>query len=287
MSVVLITGCGSGFGAATALAFARRGDRVFAGVRNREQAAALVDSAEAEGLSPELIELDVTDRKAIQAAVAGVIASAGRIDVLINNAGIAATGAFEDIAEDVLQRIFNTNLYGPIWLTRAVLPHMREQQAGRIIMVSSLSALVGLPGDSAYAASKAALEAAAESLRYEVERFGIRVSVIEPGLFNTAMPAKMAETASCPEDSAYQPLIAHLMQRLRSRLGEGDDPQRVAELLIEIVAAERPAFRYPAGGQAEQVVPRIIGLDATAREALIREVGGTEWWSAGRANADS
>ena len=156
---------------------------------------------------------------------------------------------------------------------------MRRRGSGRIIMVSSLSALVGLPGMSAYSASKAALELAAESLRLEVDRFGISVSVIEPGAYNTAMPGKITADLPLPADSPYRELLRHLHAGSVAGVGQGDDPMRVAELLLEIARTPRAAFRYPAGTQARQVINSIAQLGPMARDEFIRSVDSTEWWA--------
>jgi len=281
MAVVMITGCSSGFGEVAALEFARRGHRVFAAVRKQADADALAARARDAGLELETLLLDVTDRRAIAGVIDRVIASAGRIDVLVNNAGVNALGSFEDMLEADLERAMQTNFYGPVWLTRAVLPHMRAQASGRIIMVSSLSALIGLPGDPFYCASKAALQNAAEGLRHEVSRFGIHVSVIEPGLFRTRMPEKTAAGGSVPPGSPYAPLIDFLTRRSRVRLDAGDDPRRIAVLLADIAESDHPKFRYPAGPQAEQVVAKLDSLTRDERDALIPSINDTEWWSAG------
>jgi NAD(P)-dependent dehydrogenase (short-subunit alcohol dehydrogenase family) len=277
---VLITGCGSGFGKLTALEFGQRGHQVFATCRTAGSAEQLAAEAYAiEGI--QTFTLDVTDQAAIDRTIRGILARAESIDVLVNNAGIAHPGALEDLDPAAFRRVMETNFFGAVWMTRAVLPAMRAQGSGRIIMVSSLSALVGLPGESVYAASKAALEAAAESLRYEVDRFGIAVSVIEPGAFDTDMPHRIAATGAGEVGSPYAPLIAQLTERARRNLGSGDDPQRVAELICEVAEAEQPGFRYPAGAQAEQVVATLAALPEAQRAAFIRAVNETEWWSRG------
>ena len=283
MATALITGCSSGFGQLTAFEFARHGYRVYATVRVPAAVENLERAAASAKLGIEVLPLDVTDRDAINPAVQQVIDDVGSIDVLVNNAGVTAVGALEDIDENEIERVMQTNFFGPVWLTRAVLPQMRAQGGGHIIMVSSLSALVGLPGESVYAASKAALELAAEGLRHEVDRFNIHVSVVEPGLFNTGMPEKIAAAGEYPRASAYSELIAFLVDRMQRNLGSGDDPQRVAELLVRIAGEQAPGFRYPAGAQAEQVVEKIGQLQESDRASFIREVHGTAWWSDGDA----
>lgn len=286
MAVVLITGCSSGFGKVSALAFARNGHQVYACSRNPADCADITEVAAQEGLDLSVLQLDVTDVKAIDSSVSQVISESDRIDVLINNAGVARLAALEDLPDANIDYLMKVNFMAPVRLSKTVLPYMRAQNHGRIIMVSSLSALVGLPGESVYGASKAALEAMAEGLRYEVGRFNISVSVVEPGLFNTAMPDKTAQAYICPPGSPYAPLIEHLHQGIVSSIGQGDDPLRVAELLIRIATEEKPAFRYPAGDQAVTVTETISGLDPEARERFIRTVNKTDWWAAGKRDAE-
>lgn len=277
MRTVLVTGCSSGFGRAAALAFARAGDRVYATVRRDADRAGL--EAEGRGRALHVLQLDVTDPAACRAAVQRVAGAAGGIDVLINNAGINVPGAFEDMDAADLERVMRTNFFGPVWLTRAALAPMRAAGAGLVIMISSLSARVGLPGESIYAASKAALEAAAEALRREVARFGIRVCVIEPGLFATGMPAKLAGARRAPPGSAYAPLLDHLVQRAADRHGKGEDPQRLAELLLRVADLPAPPLRIAAGAQAEAVCARLATLPDTERDAFLDAVNDTAWWS--------
>lgn len=276
MARVLITGCSSGFGRLAAIELAARGHRVFAGCRDAATAPPFEPAA-----NITVLPLDVTVAAAVDAAVAAVGEQAGGLDVLVNNAGIAQPGALEELAEADLRRVMETNFFGALRLTRAVLPGMRSQGRGRIIMMSSLSALVGLPGEGIYAASKAALEAVAESLRYEVDRFGIQVCVIEPGAFDTGMPARVAAADPGPADSPYAPLLGHLQARAQHLAGGGDDPQRVAELIAALVVTDALQFRYTAGDQAARVVAALRELDAVERADFIHEVNDTGWWSAG------
>ena len=283
MESVLITGCSSGIGRISAGYFAQHGYRVFATVRDTGAAASLSGWAAENQLPLHPINMDVTSPVGVARAVNEVLAATDGIDVLINNAGIAIPGAFEDMPWDALVKVMDTNFHGPLRVTRALLPHMRRRRRGRIIMVSSLSALVGLPGMSAYSASKAALELASESLRLEVDRFGISVSVIEPGAYNTAMPGKITADLAMPAGSPYRELLLHLHAGAVAGQGQGDDPLRVAELLLEVVRTPRPAFRYPAGAQARQVISAIADMDPAARDDFIRSVDGTAWWSEGKA----
>ena len=256
MPVALITGCSSGFAEVTAVEFARNGYDVYATVRRDADAQRLAATAVDAPLHTVL--LDVRDKDAVSRTVTKVQAAAGRIDVLINNAGITKTAALEDMPAADVEAIMATNFFGPLWVTRAVLPYMRAQCSGCIVNLSSLSGLIGLPGDSIYAASKAALEITSEGLRHEVARFNIRVCVVEPGFFNTRMPEKMSNPETVDPRSPYAPLTSYLVNR-----------------------QDAPAFRIPAGAQAERIAPHIAGLSPTERDELIPTINDTQWWSAG------
>jgi NAD(P)-dependent dehydrogenase (short-subunit alcohol dehydrogenase family) len=282
MPIALITGCSSGIGRASAGYFAERGFRVFATVRAEADTVALAARAAESGADVVPVRMDVARPDSIEHAIAEIIERAGRVDVLINNAGIAIPGAFEDMDLPAFMHVMRVNFWGPVRVTRALLPHMRRQGGGRIIMVSSLSALVGLPGMGAYSASKAALELAAESLRHEVARFGIHVSVIEPGAIHTPMPEKIAAGFSTAAESPYAPLLAHLRGSVVCGAGGGEDPLQVAELLYEVATAAQPDFRWPAGARARRVIAALSGLEGRARDAFVRAVDGTAWWSEGK-----
>ena len=188
MAVVLITGCSSGFGLEAALAFAQRGDLTVATMRNLAKAEALRERAETAGVEVEIVQLDVNDEASVTSAVAGVIEQHGTVDVLVNNAGVGSRGAVETMSMESAHCLMDTNFWGPIRCSRAVLPAMRAQRSGVIVNVSSLSGRVpGTPYSSMYSASKSAINAVSESLATEVEPFGIRVVSIEPGFFDTAI----------------------------------------------------------------------------------------------------
>jgi NAD(P)-dependent dehydrogenase (short-subunit alcohol dehydrogenase family) len=186
MAVVLITGCSSGIGLETALAFARRGDRVYASMRNPAKADRLHDKATTQGLNIDLVTLDVTDTASVTAAVDAIEAVHGAIDVVVNNAGVAYQGPVELADEELARVIFETNVWGPVRLVRAVLPAMRARRSGVIVNVSSTGGrLPGFLYNGFYFASKKALGSLSESLAWELEPLGIRVMCIEPGLFAT------------------------------------------------------------------------------------------------------
>ena len=279
MAIILITGCGSGFGREMAEEFARRGDEVYAAVR------ALPAATQATAGAAHLLELDVTSGSSIDAAVGAVLAVAGRIDVLINNAGVHRLGAFEDMPERDLREMMEINFFGPVRLTRAVLPIMRSQRSGHVVMISSVGALVSRAADAYYCASKSALEAAAEALRYEVEPFGIRVSAVEPGAFRTHVAEKGAARLYDLTRSPYEGLLGFRSRQVREACRNGDDPavgaRAGADLVHDGSTLASHALRQPVGAQAQAMVETLRGLDPAQRDAMIRARSRIDWWTRG------
>ena len=257
MSVVLITGCSSGFGKLAAIEFAKRGESVFASMRDLAKAGALCDAAAAAGVSVEILQLDVTDRASVDAAIANVVQQAGRIDVLVNNAGIGAVGPTEEFDDDEFTRVFDTNVFGILRVTRAVVPHMRAQQSGRIIHVGSLAGIVASPFRGIYSATKAAVEAITDAMYYELHPFGVHVCVIEPGFFETSIGDNRIQMRRDADASPY----ADLFRRYESSSTKAPggavraDPQAVADIIVVAATAEQPKRRYPVGKDAELVAP--------------------------------
>ena len=288
MAVVLITGCSSGFGLEAALAFARNGDTVVATMRDLSRSGRLAGAVKQEALDLDIAALNVAEPHTFVDAVERVVAVHGRLDVLVNNAGINRVGAFEDTPEATLREVMEINLFGPLLLARAVLPAMREQRGGCIINVSSLSGIAGLPGDVSYSASKFALEGAIEALRHEVDRWGIRVALVEAGLHATEIFAEvLSGPLPVPANSPYRPLIERRMANLGGRLGEAFPPRRVGELLVRIADSDGERLRWPADDVAERVMGTLFGLDDPARDEFLRGVAGSDWWSRGEPDPDS
>ena len=282
MSVIVITGSNSGFGLESALAFARAGDTVIATMRSPDKAGDLM--SQVEGLDVHVMPLDVSRSDTFADTVDNIVASHGRIDVLINNAGIHRAGALEDLSDTAFRSVMETNGIGPILLSKAVLPQMREQQSGLIIMISSLSGIAGLPGDLAYAASKFALEGATEALRHEVDRWGIRVALVEAGMYRTGiMDSNLPDETHLPSDypanSPYRPLIEWQLERMHARLPDALDPADVANLLVEIAASSEQRLRWPADAIAEKVLGTMFGQNDTERDQFLRDVAEADWWS--------
>lgn len=286
MSVIVITGSSSGFGLEAALAFARNADTVIATMRDVARADGLLERIAAEKLEVHVKPLDVSRSDTFAAVVKEIVSEHGSIDVLVNNAGIHRGGALEDIDPAELRSVMETNCLGPLLLTRAVLPVMRRRQSGLIIMMSSLSGIAGLPGDLPYAASKFALEGATEALRHEVDRWGIRVALVQAGLYKTGIMAQnLPQTSPLPEDypeeSAYRPLVEWQLANLRDRMPGALDPADVAKLFVRIANSDESRLRWPADPLAELVLATMLAQSDSERDEFLCGVAGSRWWSRG------
>lgn len=255
MSTVLITGCNTGFGKLAAVEFARRGDTVFASMRDTAKSGALLAEAKEAGVTVEVVPLDVNDRSSVEAAVKDVIARQGRIDVLVNNAGIGTHGPIEDYDDDEVARIFQTNVFGVVRVARAVTPLMRKQGSGTIINVGSLAGVVTAPFGGIYSASKHAVEALSDALHYELHPFGIRVVLVEPGGFDTEFGANVAPARRFNEGSAYVTLERRFAEAGTRLPGAGAraDASVVANVIVDAAHADTPKRRYLVGQDAELI----------------------------------
>jgi NAD(P)-dependent dehydrogenase (short-subunit alcohol dehydrogenase family) len=241
--IALVTGASSGIGQATAERLARDGYKVYGTSRRR----ALTGQR-----SFEMLTLDVTSDASVEAAVGEVIRREGRIDLLVNNAGfgVAPAGAEESSIEQA-RSIFETNFFGLIRMTRAVVPHMRRQGRGRIINIGSVLGLLPMPYGALYAATKHAVEGYSESLDHELRTRGIRVSVIEPAYTKTQFDTNLLEPDSKLDE--YREARAALGKVLKEVMATGDEPSVVAEVVLKAASADRPKLRYPAGGLANRL----------------------------------
>jgi NAD(P)-dependent dehydrogenase (short-subunit alcohol dehydrogenase family) len=255
MAVVLITGCSSGFGKHTAVEFARRGDTVFASMRNTGKSGTLLAEAKEAGVAVEVLQLDVTNQSSVDAAVSAVVKTAGRIDVLVNNAGVSVTGPIESCDDDEITRIFETNVFGLIRVTRAVLPVMRAQRSGTIVNVSSLGGTVSVPYLGVYCASKHAVEALTDTWHYELHPFGIRAFSIQPGGFETEItnnngPARRFTDASPYME--YEQRYAASLTRIPTT-GTPRDARDVAKAIVEVVNDPGAKRRHLVGQDAQLI----------------------------------
>jgi NAD(P)-dependent dehydrogenase (short-subunit alcohol dehydrogenase family) len=246
---VLITGATDGLGKAAALLLAERGYRVFAAGRSVEKRARLDALAKEKKLPLETLEMDVRADDSVQKGVASILQKAGAIDVLINNAGFVYVGAVEDLSLEDWRRQFETNFFGVIRVTQAVLPHMRERRKGRILMMSSVSGFVTPPTQGAYSASKHAVEALSNALRYELYPFGIHAILIQPGYIvtniqNTAM--NLAQTYQEKfKNGPYAKIYASYIGSASStRAKSKTTPEDCARIMLEAIETPRPKARY-------------------------------------------
>jgi NAD(P)-dependent dehydrogenase (short-subunit alcohol dehydrogenase family) len=247
--VLLITGCRSGFGLLAAVEAARRGHRVYAGFRDLSTKAGLVEAAGDLPVFP--IQLDVTDPDQRAGAVQEIMQAEGRIDALVNNAGVALGGYLEQIEEDELRRVMEVNLIALWALTNQVLPIMRGQGSGTIVNVSSISGRLALPGLGAYAASKFALEGMSEALRHEVKPFGVRVCLIEPGPYKTDILGRNRTLCRrALEDGPYRPYTEKAEQLFDNIASTAGDPMDVANEIVALCEAKRPPLRTVMGPSA-------------------------------------
>lgn len=279
--IAVITGASSGFGLLTSIELAKAGFRVIATMRDLNRRASLDQAATAAKVSDriDILELDVTNFDAMPSFVERVVTDHGRIDVLINNAGFAVAGFAEDIRLEELRLQFETNFFGTVAMTKAVLPIMRKQRSGNIIQISSIVGLQGAVTISSYSASKHALEGWSESLRMEVNSLGIKVVLVEPGSFQTGIwtrGAVMGKEATNSSSPNFQRSL-----NMRDRIGKlpKADPIEVAQLIVAIAQNPNPKMRYLVGRDAkmqlalkrllpwktyEKMIANFLKLDSTA-----------------------
>ncbi|MDQ0247498.1 NAD(P)-dependent dehydrogenase (short-subunit alcohol dehydrogenase family) [Bacillus fengqiuensis] len=246
----VITGASSGFGMLTSLELAKRGFDVIATVRNEAKGVPLQKQAAALGIQENIaiFQLDVTAESSIQ-SLERRLNKIERVDLLINNAGYAAGGFVEEVSLGAYRQQFETNVFGAIAVTKTVLPIMRKQRSGTIINMSSISGRMGFPGLSPYAASKHALEGWSESLRLEVQPFGIHVVLVEPGSYKTNIwsTGKQIAKASLDPSSPYHTYMTNIEAYLKRGQDAYGDPDEVAKKIADIAEQQHPTFRHPIG----------------------------------------
>jgi len=248
--VAIVTGSSSGFGLLICVEMAKAGFRVVASMRDFGRREKLDQAAGPLAPHMNVRRLDVTESATIPAFVEAVVHDYGRIDALVNNAGFAMAGFAEDLKLEEIRRQFDTNFFGAVAMTKAVLPIMRRQQSGHIIMMSSIGGLVGAPGLGSYEASKHALEGWSESVRLEVNPFGIRVVLVEPGSYETDIWTRNAVLGEKTQDpsspySARSQRLREFARKLKKR-----DPAEVASLVVRIAQDPSPKLRYLVGPDA-------------------------------------
>ncbi len=279
MSTVLVTGCSSGIGLRTSLGFARQGHTTVASVRNLDRASPLRDAATDEGLDLHVVALDVTDGESVERAVKEVVADYGGIDILVNNAGIELRSPIEDASDEEVLAQFDTNVFGLVRVTRAVLPVMREQRSGVIVNVSSIAGVVARPFGGYYSATKHAVEAISEALHYEVARFGIRVAIIEPGQFATALVDNaMVARSFAADGSPYRDDSDRFDVALGGLTPDGEpgDAQVVADTIVAVAGDPAAPLRHVVGADAELILSVRRSGDFESFEETMRSA--LNWW---------
>lgn len=277
---MLVTGCSSGIGRATAGLLARSGWPVYATARRPETLEDLADA----GCT--VLALDVTDDEACRRAVAAVEEAEGAVGVLVNNAGFSQSGPVERVALDVARRQFETNFFGPARLTQLVLPAMRAQGWGRVVNISSMGGRLTFPGGGYYHATKYALEALSDALRFEVAGFGIDVVLVEPGFIHTGFAEAAAATIASPgpddrddadheDDDPYREFTAGVLRSTRDVYKSGvlsrlaGTPDDVAAVVLDAITAARPKARYPVTASARLLRALRVALPDRAWDAFV------------------
>jgi NAD(P)-dependent dehydrogenase (short-subunit alcohol dehydrogenase family) len=253
--VAVVTGCSSGIGYESALALARNGFLTYATMRNLANRDTIQSVADKEQLPVRVVQLDITDERSVKSAVESITSEAGRIDVLVNNAGYGLVGPFEDITIGEIKNLYETNIFGALRVTQAVLPTMRRQRSGRIINMSSGAGRFGYPGGSAYVSSKFALEGLSECMAHELEQFGIKVILIEPGFIRTNFGKNIAVAKRAREPSSpYAKMMQEMQSTFTDLASHAAPASLVAEKVLEAASKDNPRLRYLAGKDVEQWV---------------------------------
>ncbi len=270
--IVVVTGSSSGIGFTTSLLLARNGFYTYATMRNLDKSKRIMDIVKKESLPLQVIQLDVNDDKSVKNAIDKIVAEKKRIDVLINNAGYGLIGCVEDLSLDETRAIFETNLFGIMRVTQAVLPVMRKQRSGTVVNVSSVAGRVGFPVTPAYISTKFALEGLSESMRYELEQFGINVIIVEPGAVRTDFPdnMKVAKKAADP-NSPYAQLTQKVSAGLKLLLEHGTPPEEIAKVILKALTSDNPDPRYLAGNDAAMMMEARRNMSDAEFEKFVKK----------------
>jgi NAD(P)-dependent dehydrogenase (short-subunit alcohol dehydrogenase family) len=253
--VAVVTGSSSGIGFEIALTLARNGFQTYATMRNLAKSENIKSIASKENLPIHIEQLDVIDNNSVTNAIQAIVSKADRIDVLVNNAGYALTGAFEDLAIEEIKAQYETNFFGLIRTTQAVLPIMRKQKSGTIVNISSGAGRFGYPTGSAYVSTKFAVEGLSESMAYELEPLGIKVILVEPGVIKTNIANGMViAKKSQNSNSPYSQIMQKMSTSFEHMLENGSSPDLVAKVVLQAVTSENPSLRYLAGKDVEMWV---------------------------------
>jgi NAD(P)-dependent dehydrogenase (short-subunit alcohol dehydrogenase family) len=256
-NIALVTGSSSGIGFHTSLFLARAGFYTYATMRNLDKSSKIIDIVQKDNLPLEVLRLDVTDDKSVKDVINTVAVKQKRIDVVVNNAGYGSTGAVEDFSIDEIKAQFETNFFGAIRVIQYVLPIMRKQRSGVIVNISSIGGRIAFPFSPSYASTKFALEGLSEALQYEVDQFGIKVILVEPGIIRTNFFDNMlrAKRAADPA-SPYSELLQRRINRVKTMFENGTAPEEVAQVILKAITSITPDLRYLVGNDANSLIEK-------------------------------
>ena len=250
--VAIVTGSSTGIGYETSLILARNGFLTYATMRNLNKSEDMKLTVAKENLPIQIKQLDVTEDLSVENAIQEISSETGRIDVLVNNAGYGLNGAFEDLAMDEVKAQYETNVYGLMRTTQAVLPIMRKQKSGTIVNISSGAGRFGFPGGSAYVSTKFAVEGLSESMSYELEPFGIKVVIVEPGVIRTNfMDGLVIAKKSQDPNSPYSQIMQKIATGFEEMMKNASSPDLVAKVVLNAIRDKNPSLRYLAGNDVE------------------------------------
>ena len=247
----IVTGANSGIGRSTAITLAKNDYTVFATMRSLERGEKLREIAQELNLEIKEVELDVSDTDSVNQGVNEILEQTDQIDVLINNAGVGSNAVIEDVDIESDKSVFETNFWGVVRCIQAVLPTMRQQKSGHIIQVSSIAGRVGLPAQPIYSASKWALEGLSENLAHDLSSFGLRVSIIEPGVTRTAI---LGKNNTVPQNADFENIYARMLDMYMQGIEANIRPEAVSETILQCLESSSHQLRWPVAWGAETMV---------------------------------
>ena len=247
----IVTGANSGIGRSTAITLAKNDYTVFATMRSLERGEKLREIAHQLNLEIKEVELDVSDTDSVNQGINGILDQTDQIDVLINNAGVGSNAVIEDVDIESDKSVFETNFWGVVRCIQAVLPTMRQQKSGHIIQVSSIAGRVGLPAQPIYSASKWALEGLSENLAHDLSSFGVRVSIIEPGVTRTAI---LGKNNTVPQNDDFENIYGRMLDMYMQGIEANIRPEAVSETILQCLESSSHQLRWPVAWGAETMV---------------------------------
>lgn len=269
--VAIVTGSSSGIGFETSLMLAKNGFKTYATMRNLSKSEKIRTIGNDKNLSIEVGQLDVTSEHSVEEAISAIVEQEGRIDVLVNNAGYGLMGPAEELTIDEIRDQFETNVFGVLRTTKKVLPVMRENRHGTIINLSSIVGKVGIPAMSGYVSSKFALEGLTESMRYELEPFGIKMVLIEPGVIKTNfLNSSVFSKNSLDPTSPYRTLLQKMGEDFGTKFENGASPTEVANVILQVAISPNPGIRYSVGSDAASLLDARRKMSDTDFETFVK-----------------